>query len=409
VGRRGRKPDVGKQQELQGLLEQGMSLSEAARVVGVNRRTAKRWRNGRNLRCANGQVLRLEPVINTPAEKTYSPRYLSLDERIRLADLHHEHRTVREIGLLLGRAPSTVSRELRRGSDAAGRYRPFDAHRSAMARRRVQRPSRMACDPVLREWVAGRLVARWSPEQVSHELRVQFPDRPDRWLCPETIYQAVYRPDLGGLPRELPGKVLRRRRRQRVRHRDAGHRRSGPVTGMTPIDQRPESAADRVEPGHWEGDLIVGAGNASAIVTLVERTSRFTILGHLPGPHHDAATVRDSLLEHLGPLPPELRLTLTWDQGTEMARHRETAHALGTTRIYFCDPHSPWQRPSNENTNGLLREYFPKGSDLSVHTPEDLARVQEELNNRPRKVLGWDTPAQVMAKAGAGTGRVPRI
>lgn len=397
MGRRGRRPELAKQQALARLLGEGLSLSAAAREVGVNRRTAKRWRNGRNLRCANGQVLRLQPVINPPADKTYSSRYLSQDERIRLADLHHEGRTLREIGQLLGRAPSTVSRELRRGRDAAGRYRPFHAHRSAMARRRVQRPSRMAQDLQLRDWVAGKLVAKWSPEQVSHELRNQFPDCPDRWLCPETIYQAVYRPDLGGLPRELPGKVLRRRRRQRVRQRDAAHRRSGPVAGMTMIEERPASAVDREEPGHWEGDLIAGAGNASAIVTLVERTSRFTILGHLPGDHHDAAAVRDSLIQVLGPLPPELRRTLTWDQGTEMARHKETAAALETTGIYFCDAHSPWQRPSNENTNGLLRDYFPKGSDLSVHSAEDLAKVQMELNNRPRKVLGWATPAAILA------------
>ena len=151
--------------------------------------------------------------------------------------------------------------------------------------------------------------------------------------------------------------------------------------------------SDRLEPGHWEGDLITGSANASAIVTLVERTTRYTILGHLPAARHDSPSVRDAVVAALAVLPPHLRRTLTWDQGSEMARHAEIAAALATTSIYFCDPHSPWQRPSNENTNGLLRDYFPKGTDLSVHTAGDIALVQAELNLRPRKVLDWDSPA----------------
>jgi IS30 family transposase len=397
MGRRGPKPDYAKRDRLAELLSRGVSLSEAARTVGVNRRTAKRWRNGRSIKYTDGRVLKLLPVIRMAHQKEYSPRYLSEDERLRLADLRREKRTMREIAHLLGRAPSTISRELRRGSDAKGRYHPFEAHRRALGRRRVQRSSRLSGDRVLREWVADRLQARWSPEQIAHESRRRFPDEPERWLCAETIYQAVYRPDLGGLPRELPGRVLRRRRRQRVPRRDAQRRRSGPVTGMTLVHERDVTVWERAEPGHWEGDLIMGAGNATAIVTLVERTTRFTLLGHLPAGRHDAATVRDSVTSTLGVLPPHARLTLTWDQGTEMARHREIAEALKTTRIFFCDPRSPWQRPSNENTNGVLRDYFPKGSDLGVHTADDLAAVQAELNQRPRKVLAWDNPADRMA------------
>jgi IS30 family transposase len=166
---------------------------------------------------------------------------------------------------------------------------------------------------------------------------------------------------------------------------------------MTLIHERPAEALGREQPGHWEGDLIVGAGNASAIVTMVERTTRFTLLGHLEGTGHDSATVRDVVVAALAVLPPDLRRTLTWDQGTEMARHAEIAAALGTTSIYFCDPHSPWQRPSNENTNGLLRAYFPKSTDLSIHSADDIALVQAELNQRPRKVLRWDSPADRMA------------
>jgi len=367
-------------------------------MVGIHPRTGKRWRNGRRI-SSGGRVLKLPPVITLiPVhEKRYSPRYLSEDERVRLADLRREQRTMREIAALLGRSPSTICRELARGADVTGRYRPFEAHRRALGRRRLHRPSRLARDAELRDWVAGKLVARWSPEQVARELRRTYPDEPGRWLCAETIYQAVYRPDLGGLPRELPGRVLRHRRRQRLARRHAQARRSGPITGITLIGDRPAAALERVEPGHWEGDLIVGAGNASAIVTIVERVTRYTLLGHLAGIRHDAASVRDAVVAALAVLPAHLRRTLTWDQGTEMARHAEIAAALATTEIYFCDPHSPWQRPSNENTNGLLRDYFPKGTDLSVHTVGDIALVEAELNRRPRKILSWDSPADRMA------------
>jgi IS30 family transposase len=335
-------------------------------------------------------------TISPNPEKRYSPRYLSEDERIRLADLRREGRTMREIAAVMGRSLSTVSRELARGVDAAGRYRPFEAHRRALGRRRLHRPSRLARDPTLRDWVAGKLKARWSPEQIARGLRRQFPDEPARWLCAETIYQAVYRPDLGGLPRELPGRVLHLRRRGRLARRHAQARRSGPLTGVNPIAERPAAALERIEPGHWEGDLITGASNASAIVTMVERVTKSTLLGHLPGAKHDSASVRDAVVATLSVLPAHLRRTLTWDQGSEMARHAEIAAALGT-EIYFCDPHSPWQRPSNENTNGLLRAYFPKGTDLSVYTADDIARIQAELNLRPRKVLGWDSPAERLA------------
>ena len=275
--------------------------------------------------------------------------------------------------------------------------RPFEAHRRALGRRRLHRPSRLALDAGLRDWVTGRLRARWSPEQIARRLRREFPDQPERWLCAETIYQAVYRPYLGGLPRELPGRVLRHRRRHRVPRRVAQARRSGPVTGMTLIHERPAEALDRVEPGHWEGDLIMGTANRTAIVTLVERTTRYTLLGHLPDARHDALMVRDVVVAALGTLPPHLRLTLTPDQGKEMARHADIAAALGMGTVYFCDPHTPWQRPSNENTNGMLRDYFPKGTDLSVHTAHEIALVQTELNQRPRRILAWDTPADRIA------------
>lgn len=396
MGRRGPSPDHAKREAFARLIAEGVPSARACRMVGIHPRTGKRWRNGRRI-TSGGRVLDLPPVITTAPPKRHSARYLSEDERVRLADLRREGRTMREIAALMARSPATISRELRRGVDAGGRYRPFEAHRRALGRRRLRRPSRLARDAELRTWVAGRLQARWSPEQVARGLRCQFPDQPARWLCAETIYQAVYRPDLGGLPRELPGRVLRLRRRHRLARRHARARRAGPLTGMTLAQDRPAEVLDRQQPGHWEGDLITGAGNASAIVTIVERTTRYTLLGHLPGRRHDSATVRDSVLAALAELPPHLRLTLTWDQGSEMAHHAEIAAALETTRIFFCDPHSPWQRPSNENTNGLLRAYFPKGTDLSVHTAADVALVQAELNQRPRKILGWDSPADRMA------------
>lgn len=397
MGRRGPAPQYAKREALERLLNDGLSLSEAARRVGVNRKTAKRWRNGRVIRYPGGRAVHYPPVINAPTVKTYSTRYLGEGERVRLADLRREGRTIRSIATLMGRAPSTISRELRRGADSLGRYRPHEAHQRALARRRLDRPSRLARDRQLREWVESKLKRRWSPEQVSRGLRQQFPHQPHRWLCAETIYQAVYRPDLGGLSRELPGRILRHRRRYRLRRRDAQHRRSAPVTGMVSVHERPDTVADRREPGHWEGDLIMGTANASAVVTLVERTTRYTMLGHLPGGRHDAATVCGVVVDLLGELPAELRRTLTWDQGKEMARHREIARSVEGLRIYFCDSHSPWQRPSNENTNGLLRDYLPKGTDLAIYTVGDLAEVQVQLNERPRRSLGWVSPEDRLA------------
>ncbi len=217
MGRRGPSPDNAKREAFAKLIAEGVPSARACRMVGIHPRTGKRWRNGRRIK-SGGRVLNLPPVITVTHvhAKQYSPRCLSEDERVCLADLRHERRTMREIATVMGRSLSTVSRELRRGADTNGRYRPFEAHRRALGRRRLHRPSRLARDAGLRDWVAGRLKARWSPEQVSRGLHRQFPDEPARWLCAETIYQAVYRPDLGGLPRELPGRVLHHRRRQRL-------------------------------------------------------------------------------------------------------------------------------------------------------------------------------------------------
>jgi IS30 family transposase len=396
-GRPGRPPLAAKRKQFAGLIARGVGNAEACRIVGVHPKTGKRWRLGRSMTSSSGARLHYAPVVST-RRQVISERYLSEDDRVRLADLAGAGFGVRAIAAQLGRSPSTVSRELRRNRDpGSGRYRPFAAQR--MAARRRARPGRgkLMRDPVLREFVAGRLAARWSPEQVSQALRAEFPADRDRHLAHETIYQAIYRPELGGLCRDLP-RVLRTRRRHRKPRRRADARRIGVLAGMISISERPAEAAGRTVAGHWEGDLITGAGNRSVIGTVVDRASRFTILLHVPGPRHTAQAVADSLVAALAQLPAQLRRSLTWDQGKEMALHADITAALGMP-VFFCDPHSPWQRPTNENTNGLLRQYFPKGSDLRVHGPGRLAAVAAELNDRPRKTLGWNTPAALLADA----------
>jgi len=378
-------PQAEKREQFARLVAQGFNNSEACRIVGINRRTGKRWRHGRTITTRDGRKLHYPAVVTRGAvRREISPRYLSEDERVQIADLRQAGAGVRAIAGRLGRSPSTISRELRRNRDpGGGRYRPFTAHKLAAQRRARPRAGKIARDEALRQFVQDRLEKRWSPQQISEALRTKFPREAARHVVHETIYQALYRPELGGLSRELPARVLRTRRR-----------RPNGITAMTMIGQRPAEAAARTQPGHWEGDLITGASNRSAIGTLVDRASRFTILLHLPG-RHTAEAVRDALIAALSSLPPQLRRSLTWDQGKEMALHQEVTAALGMP-VYFCEKASPWQRPSNENTNGLLRQYFPKGSDLRAHSPDDLAAVAAELNARPRKTLGWDAPTGLL-------------
>ena len=406
-GRPGVAPQTAKREQYAGLIERGVSFSEACRLVGINRRTGKRWRHGRTITGSGGRRLHYPPVVveqlhgsclSLPAlsrrcDREISARFLSADERVRIADLRRAGVGVRAIAREVGRNPATVSRELRRNVDQnTGVYRPHAAQQLAVQRRARPKPGKLVADVQLREFVQDRLKQRWSPEQIAHVLRSQFPDQPHRHLVPETIYQAIYRPDLGGLCRELP-KALRTGRLRRRPHRRADERR-GHLLNMTMIDQRPAEAADRAVAGHWEGDLIIGKSGRSAIGTLVERSSRYTILLHLPG-RHTSNAVRDAVIEALGALPQHLRQSLTWDQGSEMALHAEIVAALGMP-VYFCQKASPWQQPSNENTNGLLRQYFPKGTNLHSHDAEQLA-VADELNTRPRKTLCWDTPAARLA------------
>jgi IS30 family transposase len=413
------------------LIAQGLSSEQAAEAVGVSAPVGSRW-----FRHAGGMTpMSLAPV---------SGRYLSFAEREEIAVLRGQGAGVREIGRRLGRHPSTVSRELRRNAATRGGrldYRASVAQWHSELRARRPKQCKLAGNDRLREYVQdrlsglitrpdGRTVAgptvrwigrrhgrradrrwgrAWSPEQIAGRLRVDFPDDESMRVSHEAIYQALYVQGRGVLRQDLAA-CLRTGRALRVPRARTRGRGKKFVGAEILISQRPAEAADRAVPGHWEGDLILGLGS-SAIGTLVERTSRFTMLLHLPrmtehgaepsvknGPAlagHGAEAVRDAIAAAITTLPQQLRRSLTWDQGAEMAQHAQLRIDTGLA-VYFCDPHSPWQRGTNENTNGLLRQYFPKGTDLSRHSIDDLAAVAAALNSRPRKTLGWRTPAEVL-------------
>jgi IS30 family transposase len=394
-GRRGPAPLTDKRERFGRLIERGFSNSEACREVGINRRTGTRWRFGRKIAGAGGATLEYPPVTANEL-RVMSPRYLSEAEREAIAELRRAGLTLREIGERIGRNASTIGRELNRNVDPRfGKYRSAVAHRMAVERRARPRQRRVDRDPVLAEFVQERLAERWSPEQISRALTAAFPDEPARQLVPESIYKAVYDRRCS-LTRDRV-LLLRTRRLRRLPHRQANARRScGLPAPMKMIGQRPDSVRDRVEPGHWEGDFIMGAANLSAIGTLVERTSRKTVLVHM-GADKTAAALRDALVAIFAELPPWMRRTLTWDQGREMSTHLDISR-LASLDVFFCEKASPWQRGTNENTNGLLRDYFPKGTDLRVHSAAHLRDVAEQLNNRPRKVLEWATPAEVFRR-----------
>ncbi len=318
---------------------------------------------------------------------------LSFAEREEIALLNSAGHGVNEIARRVGRHKATISRELRRPSIGRwGGYRASVAQVEADRLARRPKPAKLATRLALRRQVQDRLRRRHSPEQIARRLRVEFPHDPEMQVCHETIYQSIYVQGRGALKRELAGQLRTGRALRKPRRREAERR--GRIPGMVMISARPAEVADRAVPGHWEGDLILGAAGASAIGTLVERMTRFVLLLHLPT-EHGALAVQEAMIAKTSQLPELLRQTLTWDQGSEMANHAQIAAATGLD-IYFCDPHSPWQRGSNENTNGLLRQYFPKGSDLSVHGAGYLDYVAAELNNRPRKTLDWKTPAEAL-------------
>ncbi|TDD51584.1 IS30 family transposase [Nonomuraea terrae] len=373
------------------LVAQGVGTAEACRIVGINPRTGHRWRHGRASQ-AGRKTERQPPARPTPS----SGRFLTPDERITIADLLRERRSLRSIAAEMGRSPSTISREVRRNAHpASGAYRPHAAQARADARRPRPKTGKMGANPELRALVQDMLDRKHSPEQISRRLRRDHPDRPELHVTHETIYQALYVQGRGELRREL-ARALRTGRTVRKPRRTGGQRQPRFTHPMVMISDRPAEVEDRAVPGHWEGDLIIGGDQKSAIATLVERTTRYVLLVHL-GRSRTAEHVADALIAAMNTLPAHLKRSLTWDQGSEMGLHHRFSMAADMP-VYFCDPHSPWQRGSNENTNGLLRQYFPKGSDLAVHTPDELAAVAAELNGRPRKTLGWDTPAERLAK-----------
>lgn len=384
----------------------GVRRLDAARQAGVNERTARDWERGirkvRNARLhPDGRRVDYNTGVTTYVDGTQSPpmraleaalhpRFLTLTERETIADLRRQAVSLREIGRRLGRPASTIKRELDSRSQN-GSYRPYAAHRSWAKSRARPKDSKLAAEGRLREYVTAKLAVHWSPEQICHAPIKEFPDDESMRVSAETIYQAIYVQARGGLRREI-AVALRTGRTRRKPQKQPDQRTSRFTDPMVMIADRPPDVEDRAVPGHWEGDLIVGTRSESAIVTLVERATRYVLLGHLPG-GHTAEEVRDVLVPLIGTLPEHLRGSLTWDQGSEMAAHKQFSVATDVP-VYFCDPHSPWQRGSNENTNGLLRQYFPKGTDLSVYAAEDLEHVAQELNGRPRKTLGWDTPAE---------------
>jgi IS30 family transposase len=319
-------------------------------------------------------------------------RYLSHAEREEIMRLDAAGLGVREIAAALGRDPGTVSRELKRGTTNDG-YRASAGQRRADKARRQPRAAKLATNLRLRREVQTRLERRDSPKQIAGRLKMDFPDDPEMHVSAETIYQSLYVQARGGLKRELT-QYLRTGRSHRKPRRREGERR-GRIPGMVSISERPPEVEDRAVPGHWEGDLIMGStASNSAVGTLVERMTGFVMLLHLPH-GHGALAVQEALVAKMSTLPDQLLLSLTWDQGREMSNHVQVAEATGL-EIYFCDPHSPWQRGSNENTNGLLRQYLPKSKDLSFYGVGLLDNIAAELNSRPRERHSFRTPAEVL-------------
>jgi IS30 family transposase len=370
-------------------------------MVGVSERCGQEW-----FRIFGG----VNPRLVDPGGRT-RPR-LSLVEREEIMVGTRRRESIRSIARRLGRAPSTIMREIDRNGrcrDAMGRYRALhrfganrggwdakSAYRASLAQvrseARARRPKagKLARREQLRDEVQALLLKKYSPAQIAGVLTATYPDRPEMQVSHETIYKALYVQGRGELRRELTTCLRTGRALRKPRGRTQVSDGRGRIPGMVNISERPAEAQDRAVPGHWEGDLIIGKDQASQIGTLVERSTGYVRLLHLPR-NRSAEAVADAMIAAIKDLPATLRRTVTWDQGHEMAEHARISLDAGI-EVYFCDPHSPWQRGSNENTNGLLRQYFPKGTDLSVHSAEHLAYVADELNGRPRKRFGWDNP-----------------
>lgn len=344
------------------------------------------------------RVLRPFGGVFRPEAWTPCSARLSLDERIEIRLGLERRWSLRTIAASIGRHASTVSREVA-GSGGRKCYRPTKAHARAARKARRPKPTKLALNAALRDRVIADLERLWSPVQITKRLRLDFGDDPNMSISHETIYKSLYVQGRGELRKELARCLRTGRKQRKVRGRQE---KRGTFLDMVMISERPPEVEDRAVPGHWEGDLILGANNRSAIGTLVERTTRFVLLLHLPDDRRPE-TLREAMTKAIKTLPDALRRSITWDQGKEIAEHARFTVDTGL-QVYFCDPNSPWQRGSNENTNKLLRQYFPKATDLSIHSAKDLQCVANSLNGRPRQTLGWMTPSEKFAEVVATTG-----
>lgn len=368
----------------------------------------RRWREGARVYHIAQELARANPVIKClvvrtggipPATRRRAAQALSAREREEISRGLAVGQSIRRIASGLGRAPSTISREIRR-NEGATKYRAAVADAQAWERARRPKACRLAQLPRLRRIVAAKLRADWSPQQIASWLMQSFPDDPALHVSHETIYRTLYVQARGALKRELVGHLRRSRGYRQSRRAAQTTEIRGQIRDAISISARPPEAADRAVPGHWEGDLLAGT-KWSNIATLVERHSRYVMLVRLPD--RNAPTVARALARRIQALPTSLKKSLTWDRGHEMSDHKAFTVATNV-QVYFCDPRSPWQRGSNENTNGLLRQYFPKGKDVSHYTQRQLDAISLKLNTRPRQTLGWKTPAQALAAAVALTG-----
>ena len=360
-------------------MQAGEFITGAVAPIGTSRRTGRR-------------VLAEAGGVRPRRGRDLKGRCLSFAQREEITVLRAQGQSLRQIGAVIGVSASTVSRELKRNSRPGVPYRATTAHVLAYERASRPKPAKLHTNAGLRARVEADLKKKYSPEQISGRLRVQFPDQTEMRVSPETIYQSLYVQSRGALKRDLTA-CLRTGRAVRRPCRKAGQRKNR-VPDMINISERPKEVEDRAVPGDWEGDLIIGKGNLSAIGTLVERSTNYTMLVHLPD-GYKAEQMRDALTKKIKTLPEGLRHSLTWDQGAEMMDWKRVKMDANI-EIYFCDPHSPWQRGINENTNGLLRQYLPKGTDLSVHSETDLDWIAAELNDRPRKRLGFQKPIELI-------------
>ena len=358
----------------------------------------ERWQKGESLQ----QIAQLfdrnhssiQPILAAtggirPAPRSRGRWALTLAEREEISRAVVAGHSMRSIAAQLGRAPSTISREIKRNGGQEG-YRASRADQAAWDRGRRPKAGKLAANRVLARLVAGKLQRQWSPEQVAGWLKRTYPDDTSRQVSPETIYRSLFIQARGALKKELVAHLRRSRVMRRSRHHTQKTDDHGRITDTVSISERPANVEDRAVPGHWEGDLLFGSKN-SQIATLVERQTRYVMLVKVAG--KDTETVIDALIKNARKLPDELYQSLTWDRGKEMADHKRFTLATDI-KVYFCDPQNPWQRGSNENTNGLLRQYFPKGTDLSGYSQAKLNAVARRLNERPRKTLNYETPAE---------------